>query len=128
MAGISAKSGTITAGGVEMNNVRNITITETSDNKAYATNDTDGQMNRVAGHLDWSGSLELYAESGTLIVPNSMAAGGAFVLIAKSDGTKNVSGTAIIDSVENNIDVESGDLVSVTINFSGNSVLARADT
>lgn len=118
-APISAKTGTIKHSGAPLTNVRNISLTETSDNKAFATNDTGGIMDRIAGHKDFSGTCELYADGGSFTPPQSLAVGGVFTMAALSMTGKQISAVAIIDSIEHSIDIESGDLVGLTLAYSG---------
>lgn len=106
-------------GETEILDVTNWNLNKSSDNKPYASSTTDGHRKRVAGHKDKSGSFEFYVTDGD---PGNIpiAEGDAVTLALDTDTGKRETGPAIIDDIEIPADIEGGDPVKITVNFSGN--------
>ncbi len=99
--------------------IGNWSINYKGDPQAYASSGTAGAMARIAGNGDWSGSYRAYGHT-PYVMP-----GEAFSFAGSMDGTNGASGTAIVDSVEINVDIEGAKPIEHTVNFSGNGALSR---
>ena len=97
--------------------VRNWQVTETSENKDYGASNTRKGTGRKAGPKDWSGSFEAYRSSVTLMPGDKFNFTG--------HGIEEVSGPAIVDSIEVSCPIEDGDPISLTVNFSGDGELTK---
>ena len=122
MAGpFSAKTGVVTydAGGrdVTILDVRSISWDRTSDNKEYASSSTAGIKKRVAGHKDSSGTLEIFAQDGDVDIPFDE---GDTLSLKVQCNVKGWSCPIIVDSIGAAHDIEGGELIGVTVAFSGN--------
>lgn len=110
---ISGKTGCVNG----ISCVRQWTITHTSSPADVVDSATKGAKGAVAGNQDWSGS---YVANGAI---PEVRPGETFDFQAAVDATNGVSGTAIVDRIEIEIDVENGGIISHTVSFSGNGVL-----
>lgn len=99
--------------------VRNWSITETADVRPFVASNTKVATGHLAGNVDWNGSFECYGA-----LPAKLP-GEVFTFTGSMDGSVGVEGQAIVDSVEINVDFESADPISHTVNFSGAGVLSR---
>jgi len=123
MAGpISGKSGKAyytPEGGAktEVLDVRSWKVSRLSDNKEYASSSTAGWKKRVAGNRDWNGSFEVYTQDGDLAL--GFDEGDKVTLELLSDTGMTLTGPAIIDSIDEDVQVEGGDPTAATVNFSG---------
>jgi hypothetical protein len=107
MAVISGKDGS--ANGTQ---VTSWSFNPTSNNPAFATEDTNGWKDRVAGIKDGSGSVE-----GKWDAAASFTA-GAEVTMVLSDGTNSYSFQAFIDTFSVEVNADDGEPVSWTADFS----------
>lgn len=99
----------------ELDDVRSMSLTITADNHAYTSSSTGGWTKRLAGRLDASGSIDFYSDDLTGL-PES----GTFKQIALYvDATQKWDlKWGHIDSIEPDVNIESGEPVGVTLNFS----------
>ena len=97
--------------------VRTWTVTSLADIQAIIASGSKQGTVLVAGNTDWNGNFTAYGDTPA-VMPNE-----GFTFTGSVDGTKGVTGTAIVDSVEIVIDVETGAVIAYTVNFSGNGVL-----
>lgn len=118
MAVISGKDGTVTFNSVQVLQVTGFTLNHTSNNSAWASSNTAGYKNRVAGTKDWNGSFQ--AKYDASIVPTVGQSANMALLLGSGE---TASGTAIIDSVNVVVDIDNGEAVGYTMNFSGNGAL-----
>ena len=99
--------------------VRKWSISYTADTQAFVASNTKLGTGRLAGNKDWSGAYEGYGHT-----PDAIP-GAEFTFTGSIDGTKGVAGTAIVDTVEIVIDIESGGIISHTVSFSANGALTE---
>jgi hypothetical protein len=97
--------------------VRNWSIDTSADVQEYVDSGTSGGKSRTIGNTDWSGSYSSYGHT-----PGALP-GDAFAFAGSIDGTNGASGTAIVDSIDVSIDIESGGIIEHTVNFSANGDL-----
>lgn len=114
MATISGKDGQVN----DFDDITGWSINVTSNNSAYASSSTAGWKKRVAGVRDWSGSF-----SGKFNDVLPVAEGEEVALTLALDDTDSFSGTAVIDQISLQVDVDNGDVVGFTANFSGSGEL-----
>jgi hypothetical protein len=117
MAVISGKSGTLSYGGSEEAEVLNWSLTTTSANDAYHSNDSGGWKKRVAGVKDSSGSFEMRD------LPTMSEGDSAEAILYTNQDIYTV--TIIIDSINVNVDINDGTAVNWTVNFSGNGAVVK---
>lgn len=112
MAVKSAKNGTATWEGSPIDDVTNIVVNENPDPKVYSSSSTGGQKKRVAGVSDVTGSFDVKSDS---ITPTPGSFG---TLVLTSDGSVQLfSGRVMIGEIVTNCNIETGDIVSKTVNF-----------
>ena len=113
MSVISSKSGLAKWASAAITDVRNIEVTETSDNKVYSSSSTAGLKKRVAGVKDKTFSFEVYAADPAEL---SFGEGDTGYLDLESNtGDSLFSANAIIDEISWSAAVEEGDLVVATV-------------
>lgn len=89
-----------------------------SDNKAYRSSSTGGGTKREAGHSDITGgSIQVYAPDSPDDFPVREGDKVDLKLVESSSKTHYVE--AIIDKINPATDIEGGEIVGYTINFSG---------
>lgn len=92
-------------------------ISYKADTQAYVASNTLGGTGRIAGNGDWSGSYDALGHTPAVLP------GAAFAFLGTIDNVKGASGTAIVDKVEINWDIEGGKPISHTVTFSSNGAL-----
>lgn len=97
--------------------VRAWTITSLADIQAIVASGSKQGTVLVAGNVDWNGNFTAYGHTPA-VMPNE-----GFTFTGSIDGTNGATGTAIVDSVEIVIDIETGAVIAYTVNFSGNGIL-----
>lgn len=120
MAVISGKDGTLKQGTTTIANVTNWKVNQISNNSAWASNSTSGFKNRVAGVKDWNGTFSMKRDTSA-VVPITI--GTIYALHLLEDGTKEYSGDAIIDNIEEAVDIDNGESISLEVTFSGAGAL-----
>ena len=121
---ISGKFGTVKFSGTEITECRTWSLSLTSDNKAYVSCSTAGQTRRVAGNKDWTASATIYLQDG-LDVPfdeGDIALLELFTDQTAGSGGK-YAGQGIVESIEPEVDIEGGELVSATVNFAADGAM-----
>lgn len=118
MAVISGKNGTVNAGGA-ISDATSWSLSMTSNNPSWASSNTSGYKKRVAGIMDTSGSYSA-KWSASIPVAGSLVSSAAFTI----DGTNTWTLDIIIDSVNLEVDMDDGDVVGYSVDFSGNGVVA----
>lgn len=107
--------------------VRNWTINEVQEAKAYVASNTKGGTGRIKGVHDWSGSFGAYGGQPAAMPGETLAFAG---YTAPNDNTvgsdgQRYSGSAIVDSVAITLNWATGDILSYVLNFSGNGALTK---
>jgi hypothetical protein len=113
----SGKNGKVRIVNTDVADVLKWTWNQTSNNPSYASNSTAGHKKRVLGVKDGTGTIEFLRDSAAAQIIN---VGESVTLLLYEDGTKNHSVPAVIDSLSEAVDVDNGDLVRMTANFSQN--------
>lgn len=119
MAVIGGKDGTVNNGSA-VGNVKNWSITHTSNNSAWGSSSTGGYKNRVPGTKDWSGTITV-ARDVAAVIP--FVVGNTYTLNLTENGTKFYTGNGIVDSVAETIDVDNGTQTDVVVAFSAAGAL-----
>lgn len=83
---------------------------------------TGGSPVLLSGNDDWSGSFDFYG-----VVPSVMP-GSSFTFTGDTGAPGSFSGTAMMESLTINVDVEGGNIVSGTCNFAANETTLTAGT
>ena len=120
MAVISGKDGTVSVGGA-VSDATSWSLSLTSNNPSWASPSTSGYKNRVSGIKDTTGSYSAKA-NGTIPVPGASHASCAFTLDGSTTWTLNV----VIDAVNLEVDMDDGDVVGYSVDFSGNSAVTTS--
>lgn len=115
MGVISGVNGAVDGSG----SVRTWEVTATNDVVNVFNSATKGMAITQPGNDDWSGSYTAHGHT-----PVRMP-GQGFTFTGSVDGTNGVTGTAIVDSVEIVINIETGEKIGHTVNFSGNGALSK---
>ena len=130
MAGFSGKGGYVEAGAARVAEVTKWSFKATSNNPAWASSDSDGYKKRVGGVKDGSGSIEAKVDRSSLFLAD-LDVGTELTLhlfpeTHFNNATPPVEDSiqwevpAIVDSYDVNVDIDGGEAVSVTIEFSTN--------
>ncbi|HUT11755.1 MAG TPA: hypothetical protein VMY42_14740 [Thermoguttaceae bacterium] len=123
MAYISGKTGTILdTSGNPVNPISNWKLTKTSNNPAFATNDSGGSKTRVAGVKDCNGSFDLKLDS-VLVVPFDEGDAVTLHLHVDDTGLNYYVVPVIIDSIAVDVDINDGAGITVPIAFSGTGAI-----
>jgi hypothetical protein len=122
---ITGENGTIKTGEspTELTHVRNWKVTRAAENKAYRTNGTEGFNKRIAGGKDWSGSFDILCEAGAL---DEFDIGDIVAAEFYANETQKISGSIIIDQIEDLVDIENAEIIGQTLSFSGNGAYTVA--
>ena len=114
---ISGKNGKVTVASTDIGDVTKWSLDLESNNPAYASNSTSGVKKRVAGVKDSSGSIEYKLDSAAAL---PLAAGDTVTLKLYINASKYYQGDVIIDKVGVVTDIDTGEIVAQTAQFSGN--------
>jgi len=120
MAVISGKNGTVNVGGA-ITDATGWSLSLTSNNPAYGSSDTAVYKKRVPGIKDTTGSYSAKYNGGVVSV-GSEHASAAFTL----DGTTTWTLDVIVDAVNLEVDMDDGDVVGYSVDFSGNSAIVAS--
>ncbi len=110
--------GLTTTGDLSTYDVRTYTKGKAADNKSFVSSQTAGKTHRVPGNLDATWEISLYAKDDESEVPAAFRP-GQIISVQFVDDTQTY--TMIIDSSSLEIDVESGDLVGISLSCSADS-------
>ena len=124
MAVRSSKNGNAKWDDADIPDSRGWNFSPTSDNKQYASSDTSGHISRVAGHKDHSGTVRCYLDSGTDL-EGILLAGDTGTFKLYEDVTRFWECPVIIDSIEITTEIEGGEIVEVSINFSATAAFTK---
>ena len=102
------------------NCVRTWSIGSKADLQAFVCSASRGAQGNIVGNTDWSGNYTAYGPKPAVMPGDAFAFEGA---IDETDGGKGAKGTAIVDSIDVNVDIEGGGIINHTVNFSGNGPL-----
>lgn len=114
MAIVSGKDGAVNS----FTDITGWTLSRKSDNKSYVSSSTDGNTKRVAGNKDWSGTISGKFDGSTPVEEGESVA----LTLTVASGVA-YTGTALIDSVDTETNIETGDIVGWSAAFSGNGAL-----
>lgn len=107
----SAKNGTATIEGSDVDDVSDITVTEEVEGQEYATSSTNGTKFEVAGHIKRSGSF-------TVKDDQFQAPGSVVTLILTSDGSVELfNGNALLKTRNPSVPIEGGDVVETVVDW-----------
>ncbi len=107
--------GLLTAGDLVSYDVRSCTRNKASDNKSYVSSKTEGRTFRVAGNLDATWEISLYTKSGELDIPDVLETGKTITIQIPAGAS---SEAMIIDSSSLEVDIESGELIGISLSCS----------
>lgn len=119
MAGQSGKDGKVLAGATQLAEITKWTFNPKSNNPAWASSDSAGYKKRVAGVKDGGGSIEGKFDSSSKFY-TLVAEGDEVTLKLYLDATRYYSVPAIIDDYSLTVDMDTGDVVGWSANFSTN--------
>lgn len=117
MATISGKDGKIEIDSTQLADITSWTLNTTSNNAAYASSSTSGYKKRVPGVKDGSGSVQGKLDISDPIT-DDFEEGSAVTLKLYIDATRFYSVPAVIDSLAIDVDIDNGDVVPFTANYS----------
>jgi len=120
MPPIGAKGGKVEVDSVEMADVISVQVNRTSNNPDYRSSSTNGQTQRVAGHMDSALTIQWLPASGTLN-PSPLVPGTTYAIEGFSDDGVSISGNYIVDSVDHDIPIGDGNLVGASAGLSQTS-------
>lgn len=120
MAILKGKDGTVSVGGSTVGNVSSWSASIETDTLETTAMGTAGWKTHVGSLQSWSGSVELYLADNETVGSYSA---GTTVAVVLTDGTSGntYTGSAIVTSVS--IDVGVADLVTMTLDLTGDGEL-----
>lgn len=110
--------GLTTLGDLSTYDVRSCTKGKAADNKSFVSSQTAGKTHRIPGNLDATWEISLYAKDDESEVPAALRPGQVFSIQLVND---TQAYTMIVDSSSLEVDIESGDLVGISISASADS-------
>lgn len=110
--------GLVTTGDLSTFDVRTCNKGKAADNKSFVSSKTGGKTHRVAGNLDATWEISLYAKDGESEVPSALRAGQVISVQLQHD---TQTYTMIIDSSSLEVNIEAGDLVGIALSCSADS-------
>ncbi len=121
MAILKGKDGTVSIGGSSVGDVSSWSVSIETDTLETTAMGTAGWKTHVGSLQSWSGSVELYLADNASVSGYTAGTDAAVVL---TDGTSGntYTGTAIVTSVS--VDVGVADLVTMTLDLTGDGALA----
>lgn len=112
----SGNGGTLSIKAVTTYDIKSWSRSVVADNQAYVSSQTSGRNYRVAGNLDGTFSISLYAPDGAMLGHDTnLEPGEIAAIVATTDGVHSWSGNIIIDSVEVLVNVETGENIGIEI-------------
>lgn len=125
MAALSGKNGKITIGSSDLAEITSWSFNPTSNNPAWASSSNAGYKVREAGVKDGSGSFEGKYDKADQI-NDRITVGDKVTLLLYIDASSFFSVPAIIDSISYEVDIDDGEIVSFTCDFSTNGAWTNA--
>jgi len=114
------------SGSVEMDSlladVFSWSITRTSDNQTYASSSTAGWKKTLAGQKGWTLTMSVANPDGSLEF--GFEIGDSVAFVGTSVTGKYASGTAVIDTIEPEVDIEGATVVRSTVTATGDGELS----
>lgn len=110
--------GLVTTGDLSTYDVRTCNKGKAADNKSYVSSQTGGKTFSVEGNLSATWELSLYAHDGESEVPAAFRPGQVISIQLEHDAQPY---TMRVDSSSVEIDVESGDLVGISLSCQADS-------
>lgn len=118
MATESGKNGKVMIGAATVAEITGWRWTRTSNNPAYASSGTSGRKTRVAGVADSSGSVDFKRDFADTVESEGITEGALVTLLLYLNATTYHSVPAIIDSLSDEVDINDGETVSGSFDFS----------
>lgn len=108
--------------------VRNWSITEVGDTKAYVASNTRGGTGRRPGNVDWNGNFNGYGGEPAVLPGEAFAFAGYTAPNDDAEGSdgSRYAGTSILDQVVINWNWEAGDIIQYASTFSSNGALSQS--
>ena len=116
MAVISANGGTVTWDASAVNNVLRWSVSIDANITPFATSSTSGWKTRVMGARNWSATVVTKRDTAAAV---PFVIGNTAALTMTEDGAKTYSGSAIVESIEEGVDINTGDPIDVTVRLGG---------
>jgi hypothetical protein len=126
MSTISGKDGKVLIGAAALADITRWTFNATSVNPAYASSSTAGFRRRVAGIKEGAGRIAFKLDPADPI-SDSLNEGDQVTLLLHLDATHFYTVPAIVDALELEVDISSGDVLGGTANFSSNGAWTKPD-
>lgn len=107
--------------------MRNWSINDTADTKAFAASNTKGATGRRRGNKDWTGNVGAYGGKPVHMPGDVFNFAGYTAPDNDTDGGTGakLSGSAVVESVVINFNWDGGDIISHAINFGANGALTK---
>lgn len=119
MTAISGKNGKVDIGATSLAEITSWTFNPTSNNAAWGSSDSAGYKKRVAGTKDGSGSVEGKLDTADEVY-DTLDVGDSVTLKLYINATLFYSVPSLIDSFSIEIDIDDGDVVGWSADFSTN--------
>ena len=117
MAGtLSGKDGKINDGTADLADIKNWTLNRKVATHAYASSDTAGVKKRVAGVKDYSGKFDGNIQDNAAA---DVVEGDSVTLKLYIDATHFYTVPCVIESVDIEVDIDDGNMVTYSAQFSG---------
>lgn len=117
MSAFSGKDGKILIGTTTLAEITRWELRTLSNNPAYASSATGGFKKRVGGVRDATGQIAFKLDPADPIT-DDFDEGEAVTLLLHLDATRKYTVPAIIDAIQLEVDIDTGDVVGGTATFS----------
>lgn len=117
MSVISGKNGQVKIGATTLADVTQWTLQKLSNNPSYASSSTAGHKKRVAGVKDARGVVQMKFNDAAAA---GLDEGDSVTLLLYVDATHFYSVPALVDSYRVDVDINTGEIVGATAEFSAN--------
>ena len=126
MPTISGKDGHVKIGAADVAEITAWSLNTTSNNPAYASSSTGGYKRRVSGVKDATGSIAFKLDPADPVT-DDFDEGDHVTLLLYVDATRFYSVPAVIDAINLEVDIDSGDIIGGRAEFSANGAWTKPD-
>lgn len=124
MSTFSGKSGKILIGAKPLADITRWTLATTAANPSYASSSSGGYRRRVPGVRDGAGRIEFLLDPADPLT-GDFDEGDAVTLLLYLDAERCYSVPALIDALELEVDISTGDVVGGVARFSTNGAWTK---
>jgi len=115
MANAKSAKGLVTSEDLSAYHVRSYSRRATSDNQSFVSTQTDGKTHRVPGNRDAGFDISLFADDTNDDVPKALREGNTITVKLENEDSSH---TMIVDEASLEVNVETGELIGISLTCS----------